>query len=135
MTIGVVIATHGLSSVELLKSAEMILGKQENVETVTFNKDEGLEELQKKYSESLAKLSDNEDILILVDILGGSPFNVGIQQDYEVITGVNIPILLELFINRKTMELDELINHLINSGKESIIRLSQLEIIKDDEEF
>lgn len=136
MSIGVIIATHGLSSVELLKSTEMIVGKQKNVETVTFKEGEGLEELTNHYEKALIKLSHMDDILILVDLLGGSPFNVAANQNYEVITGVNIPMLLELFLNRETVEINTLLNKLVISTKESINRLSDIiDASKEDEDF
>lgn len=135
MSLGVIIATHGLSSIELLKSAEMITGKQTNVETVTFTEGEGLEELKESYSEALSKLSGNTNILILVDIWGGTPFNVAIEQNHEVITGVNIPMLIELFMNRDNVEMDMLVDGLLDTTKDSIKKLSQIEAEFEDEEF
>lgn len=136
METGVIIATHGFSSVELLKSAEMIVGIQKNVETITFEEGQGLEELHNSYQESLKKLSGCQSILILVDILGGSPFNVGALQKHPLIAGVNIPMLLELFMKRDTVSLDQLVNDTILAGKESIVRYTMdEEIVEYDEEF
>jgi len=136
METGVIIATHGFSSVELLKSAEMIVGIQKNVETITFEEGQGLEELHNSYQESLKKLSGCQSILILVDILGGSPFNVGALQKHPLIAGVNIPMLLELFMKRDTVSLDQLVKDTILSGEESIVRYTmEEEIVEHDEEF
>lgn|SRR5699024_1727121 len=136
METGVIIATHGFSSVELLKSAEMIVGIQKNVETITFEEGQGLEELHNSYQESLKKLSGCQSILILVDILGGSPFNVGALQKHPLIAGVNIPMLLELFMKRDTVSLDQLVKDTILAGKESIVRYTmEEEIVECDEEF
>lgn len=136
METGVIIATHGFSSVELLKSAEMIVGIQKNVETITFEEGQGLEELHNSYQESLKKLSGCQSILILVDILGGSPFNVGALQKHPLIAGVNIPMLLELFMKRDTVSLDQLVKDTILAGKESIVRYTmEEEIVEYDEEF
>lgn len=136
MSIGIVIATHGLSSVELLKSAEMIAGKQKDVETVTFEEGEGLEELANNYTCALKKLIHTDNIIILVDLLGGSPFNVAADQNCEVITGVNIPMLLELFVNRENIEADVLVNKLVLATKESINTLSNVvNVSAEDESF
>lgn len=136
MKTGVIIATHGHSSVELLKSAEMIVGTQENVETIIFEEGEGLEELSNSYQEALNSLSGCENILILVDILGGSPFNVGALQNHPLIAGVNIPMLLELFMKRESANLKQLIELAIQAGKESIVTYTKEEkSIEDDEEF
>ena len=135
METGVIIATHGFSSVELLKSAEMIVGIQENVETITFEEGQGLEELSKSYQESLKKLSGCQSILILVDLLGGSPFNVGALQNHPLIAGVNIPMLLELFMKRDTVSLNQLVEVVLQVGKESIVTYTKEEkIIEYDEE-
>lgn len=134
MSLGVIIATHGLSSVELLKSAEMIVGNQKNVETVTFNEGDGLDDLKESYSNALNKLKDSKDIVILVDIWGGSPFNVATELDCEVITGVNIPMLIELFMNKDNLELSKLVKVVLTAGHESIKSLSAVTNNLDDEE-
>lgn len=136
MSIGVIIATHGLSSVELLKSAEMIVGKQSNVETITFEEGEGLEDINKSYSNAIDNLEENTNILILVDIWGGTPFNIATEQNCEVITGVNIPMLIELFMNRDTQDKNELVDQLLESTKNSIKKLSEIETeLEEDEGF
>lgn len=135
MDTGVIIATHGYSSIELLKSAEMIVGSQENVETIAFEEGQGLEELNDSYQKSLNKLDNCKNILILVDILGGSPFNVGALLNHQIIAGVNIPMLLELFMKRNTEDLDKLIEFVLQAGKESIVTYTKEENVEVDEEF
>ena len=135
MDTGVIIATHGYSSIELLKSAEMIVGSQENVETIAFEEGQGLEELNDSYQKSLNKLDNCKNILILVDILGGSPFNIGALLNHQIIAGVNIPMLLELFMKRNTEDLDKLIEFVLQAGKESIVTYTKEENVEVDEEF
>lgn len=135
MSTGIIIATHGLSSIELLKSAELISGKQEKVETITFELGQGLECLEKQYKDAINNLSFNDDVLILVDMIGGSPFNIASKFDYEIISGVNIPILLEIFMNRETKNINQLIDQIVTTGKDSITRFSSIHERNDDEEF
>lgn len=134
MSKGVIISAHGLTSIELLKSAEMIVGNQTDVETVTFKEGEGIDDLKEKYNRAIQNLQNNDELIILADLWGGSPFNVAANLKVEVVTGVNIPMLIELFMNRDHMEMDELIKTIMNTSKESIMNHSELKIDSDIEE-
>jgi len=123
--IAIIIATHGKFSEELLKSSEMICGKQENTEYVTFIPGEGADDLVKKYENAIEKLDVKEGLLFMVDLFGGSPFNaasrIAITNDnIDIVTGVNLPMLLEVFVSRDFKSLDEVVTTAIDSGKESI---------------
>ncbi|EGF8359275.1 hypothetical protein IDG34_002637 [Escherichia coli] len=100
MTIAIVIGTHGWAAEQLLKTAEMLLGEQENVGWIDFVPGENAETLIEKYNAQLAKLDTTKGVLFLVDTWGGSPFNAASRivvdkEHYEVIAGVNIPMLVE----------------------------------------
>ena len=100
MTIAIVIGTHGWAAEQLLKTAEMLLGEQENVGWIDFVPGENAETLIEKYNAQLAKLDTRNGVLFLVDTWGGSPFNAASRivvdkEQYEVIAGVNIPMLVE----------------------------------------
>ena len=75
MTIAIVIGTHGWAAEQLLKTAEMLLGEQENVGWIDFVPGENAETLIEKYNAQLAKLDTSKGVLFLVDTWGGSPFN------------------------------------------------------------
>lgn len=75
MTIAIVIGTHGWAAEQLLKTAEMLLGEQENVGWIDFVPGENAETLIEKYNAQLAKLDTTKGVLFLVDTWGGSPFN------------------------------------------------------------
>ncbi len=105
MSIAVIIGTHGVAAEQLLKTSEMILGEQENVAYIDFIPGENTETLMEKYNNSLKKLNTNSGVLFLVDTWGGSPFNAASrmsvdQANYEVVAGVNIPMLIETFMAR-----------------------------------
>ena len=105
MTIAIVIGTHGWAAEQLLKTAEMLLGEQENVGWIDFVPGENAETLIEKYNAQLAKLDTSKGVLFLVDTWGGSPFNAASRivvdkEHYEVIAGVNIPMLVETFMAR-----------------------------------
>lgn len=105
MTIAIVIATHGWAAEQLLKTTEMLLGQQENTGWIDFVPGENAENLIEKYQHCLAGLETGDGVLLLVDTWGGSPFNaasriVTDKPDYQLVTGVNVPMLAEVFMAR-----------------------------------
>ena len=123
--ISVIIGTHGRFSEEILKSAEMIFGVQENVGIVTFKPGEGLDNLLEKYDELISELDCTDGVLFMVDLFGGSPFNaasiIAMKNDnMEIVTGVNLPMILETLGSRDFSSLSELLVIAENSGKEAI---------------
>lgn len=123
--IAVIIGTHGMFSEEILKSAEMIFGEQENVGSVTFKPGEGVENLMEKYNELINDLDCTDGILFMVDLFGGSPFNAASilamkNENVEIVTGVNLPMILEVLGSRDFSTLPELLTIAENSGKDAV---------------
>ena len=128
--ISVIIGTHGMFSEEILKSAEMIFGNQENVGTVTFKPGEGVDNLVEKYNKLINELDCTDGVLFMVDLFGGSPFNaasiIAMKHDnMEIVAGVNLPMILETLGSRDFSTLPELLAIAENSGKEAIRVLSK----------
>ncbi|EGT4252863.1 PTS mannose transporter subunit IIAB [Citrobacter amalonaticus] len=126
MTIAIVIGTHGWAAEQLLKTAEMLLGEQENVGWIDFVPGENAETLIEKYNAQLAKLDTSKGVLFLVDTWGGSPFNAASRivvdkEQYEVIAGVNIPMLVETLMARDdNPSFDELVALAVETGREGV---------------
>ncbi|MCS2159463.1 PTS mannose transporter subunit IIAB [Scandinavium sp. H11S7] len=126
MTIAIVIGTHGWAAEQLLKTAEMLLGEQENVGWIDFVPGENAETLIEKYNAQLAKLDTSKGVLFLVDTWGGSPFNAASRivvdkEHYEVIAGVNVPMLVETFMGRDdNPSFDELVAVAVETGREGV---------------
>lgn len=123
--IALIISTHGNFSEELVKSSEMIFGSQSNVGVVTFKPGEGTENLVDKYNKLITELDCTDGILFMVDLFGGSPFNAASilalkNNNMEIVTGVNLPMLLEVFGSRDFSSLSELVAIAQSAGKESI---------------
>jgi PTS system mannose-specific IIA component len=123
--IAIILATHGKFSKELLKSSEMIFGKQENIECVTFETGESADDLVKKYENEIEKLDMKSGLIFMVDLFGGSPFNaasrVAINNDnIDIVSGVNLPMLLEVFTARDDKPLDEVVKIAVESGRYAI---------------
>jgi PTS system mannose-specific IIB component len=126
VTIAIVIGTHGWAAEQLLKTAEMLLGEQENVGWIDFVPGENAETLIEKYNAQLAKLSTDKGVLFLVDTWGGSPFNAASRivvdkEHYEVVAGVNIPMLVETLMARDdNPSFDELVALAVETGREGV---------------
>ena len=106
--VGIIIASHGEFAAGIKQSGSMIFGEQEKVESVVFMPSEGPEDLQRKLQEAIAKV-DSEEILFLVDLWGGSPFNQANKLFEEapekraIVAGLNLPMLIEAYASRFTM--------------------------------
>ena len=127
--IGIVVVSHGLLSEQLIGAASLILGEAKDVKAVTFMARESLEDLRKKTSEAASEFTE-DGCLILTDIMGGSATNVSIEimksrNDVYVVTGVNLPMLLEAINSREGNSLKDLANQVSNSGTRSIINLKE----------
>lgn len=130
MSISIIISTHGTAAEQLLRTAEMLLGEQHNVGYIDFVPGENAETLIEKYQECLAKLDNEDGVLFLVDTWGGSPFNAASRMaadkpNHEVITGVNIPMLVETFMARDdNPSFDELVHIALETGREGVRALN-----------
>ena len=123
--IAIVLGTHGKFSQEILKSTEMILGEQENVVSITFLPGEGTDVLMKKYEDVMKFLKCEDGVLFMVDLFGGNPFNaasriVAKKENTDIVTGINIPMLLGVFSAREDSTVDELARIAISSGHTGI---------------
>ena len=103
--IQLVVACHGRFAEELVNSAAMVFGEAEGVHAVTFMPGEGPEDLIRKYEAIMAEAGISDDVLFLVDLFGGSPYNAAIRvaaptARADVLSGVNLPMLLELLDSR-----------------------------------
>jgi len=128
--IAILLGTHGKFSEEILKSAEMILGKQKNIATITFLPGEDADDLKRKYVDTLKTLQCEDGMLVLVDLFGGSPFNVANRMIYnkknmDIITGINIPMLLEVILAREKSNVYELAQIAISTGQLGIKSLKE----------
>jgi PTS system mannose-specific IIA component len=124
--IGIVIVTHGQLGNALIEAAEFILGNRpEAIESISIDLNENAEKLRDKIARGIKKVQDQEGILILTDMFGGTPSNLSYsfleEGHIEVLSGVNLPVLIQAASLRgKEMNLEELAAKLEIFGKKSI---------------
>lgn len=97
----VLIITHGMFGAELQKSAEMIMGEQENVDSMGLVPGQSVDDLREKAFATLAKNeAEGAHTIIMCDLMGGSPSNVAMaclgQADCELLVGLSMPMLIEV---------------------------------------
>jgi PTS system mannose-specific IIA component len=123
--IGIVIVTHKHLGDALIDAAEFILGNRpEAMIPVSINLNENADKLRGKIAEGIKKVNKKKGVLILTDMFGGTPSNLSYsfleEGRVEVISGVNLPILIKAANTRKEMELSKLAECLEAYGKKSI---------------
>ncbi len=123
--IGIIIISHGILADGLLESSKMLCGESAGVISVKLEPTDSPDMFHEKLESAIKKVDEGEGILILADILGGTPANQGVllqghRDDIEVITGVNMPLLIEAITMREQLPLPLLLEHLLNTGKKSI---------------
>ncbi len=122
--IGVVLVSHGQLATELLRAAEIIVGKIENTVAVDIDPATSMEEIHKTVEGAIRTVDAGNGVLLLTDMFGGTPSNISLAflgtHRVEVLTGVNLPMMVKLPMARMTMPLAELARHLQEYGQKNI---------------
>ena len=129
----ILIVTHGPLGEALIETADLILGKTNHTTAFGLYHGDNIELLQKRIEEFVQAQDDGDGILMLTDLLGGSPCNkiaLAIKalentNKVECVVGVNLPILLEAISMQNAMTLKELVQHCKTQGANSILSLRE----------
>ncbi|MGY3777838.1 PTS sugar transporter subunit IIA [Isobaculum melis] len=132
-----IVMSHGLMAQETLKSAQMIVGEIDGAVAISMLEADGLEVTTDKLRVALEKIG-TEDVVILVDLLGGTPSNVAVkaffeQKNIEVVTGLNLSLVIEYAVSPLTSAL-EMAEYLATVGKDSIQKVERLSNDFDEED-
>jgi PTS system mannose-specific IIA component len=128
--VGIIVVSHGSMAEGMLDAARMIVGEMEGIVTVSLHEEDAVENLMERISSAIGEVDSGDGVLILVDVFGASPFNASsrltmVRDKIEVISGVNLPMLLELAIQHADEGLDTLVQTALDVGATSIRTLSQ----------
>lgn len=129
--IGIVVVTHSSLGYEFIKAAEMIVGPSDQLQAVSIDRSIAVETVQHHLQEVLAEVGrDGDGVLILTDMFGGTPTNISAEflqeEKVEIITGVNLPMLLKGIGARDTHSVVELAILLKKYGQKAIMRPSEM---------
>ncbi|MBF0014828.1 PTS mannose transporter subunit IIAB [Enterococcus casseliflavus] len=125
--VGIILASHGEFANGILQSGSMIFGEQENVKAVTLMPSEGPDDIKVKMQEAIATFDDQEEVLFLVDLWGGTPFNQAnsLFEDHKdkwaIVAGMNLPMVIEAYASRFSMNTaHEIAAHIVETAKEGV---------------
>jgi len=128
--IGVLVITHGNLGSELIKAAELIKGRFEGVQHVSVNASRGMEDVKKDITTAIKKVDSGSGVLILTDLFGGTPSNISLSflksGKIEVVTGVNLPMLLKVYDLKGEKNLGEFASLTRDYGKKNIYLASEV---------
>jgi len=128
--IGGVIVSHGKLASELLAAAEMIVGEVTHIMAVSIDWNVDVDAAQAEVEKAIAKVSAGRGVVLLTDMFGGSPTNISsmflLDKKVEVITGVNLPMVIKLAAQGEGVTLDEIAHEVLKQGREGIYLASDL---------
>jgi PTS system mannose-specific IIA component len=122
--IGVVVVTHGQLATELVNAAEMIVGDLPQFTAVSIGWHDEVNDAREDIAKAIERVRGPEGVLLLTDMFGGTPSNLGmtfLEKDrLEVITGVNLPMLIKLAGSRQSADLLALAKEMRQHGRDAI---------------
>ena len=128
--IGGIIVSHGKLGEELLNALTIILGEAPNIEAISIGWYDDVEDSKKKINQSLKRVDQKIRVVIFTDMFGGTPSNLSFsfQKDdrVEIITGVNLPMLIKFVSLQRSNNLKEVARKVIEQGKKNIHLASAL---------
>lgn len=128
--IGVVVVTHGQLATELVNSTETIVGDLPRFAAVSIGWHEDTHEARAELEQAIGRVEQGQGVLILTDMFGGTPSNLAMTflagSNVEVITGVNLPMLIKLASLVETSDLLTAARELRDSGRNAIWVASDL---------
>ena len=128
--VGVLIVSHGGFAEALISSLQLLVGKQQKIRGVSIWPKDQEKEIKDRIRQEIVKVNDGDGVVILTDVLGGTATNLSLSflenEKIELVTWVNMPMLLTLSSYRKGRSLREIGKLVKKSGRRSIILAKQL---------
>jgi len=128
--VGAVIIAHSLIGQELITTAEYLVGKIKGIAAVSIDFKTNAFESRKVISKAVTQVDQGDGVILLTDLFGGSPSNIAFSflnnEKTDVITGVNLPMILTYWSKRESMGLMELVKAVQLSGTRGIFRAKDL---------
>ncbi len=128
--VGLVIVCHGNMGSELIAVAEMIVGKLEGVEAVSIGHTGDVDGYREDVGAAIGRVGGAGGVLVLTDMFGGTPSNLSLafldENKVEVVTGVNLPMIIKYANHRKDKDIRELAALVQEGGVKSIIVASEM---------
>ena len=128
--VGLLIICHCDLGREFIKAAELIVGKLEAADAIAITQTTESNEILQAISDKIKALDDGQGVLVLTDMFGGTPSNLSLsfleEEMVEVLTGVNLPMVMAVGKDRDRLSLSELGERAEQAGKRSIALAGKL---------
>jgi len=128
--IGGVIVSHGKLAEEILNALTIIIGEAVNIEAISIGWYDDVEESKKKINQSLKTVDQKNGVVIFTDMFGGTASNLSFSflknDQVEIITGVNLPMLIKFVSLQRSNNLKEVVKRVVEQGKKNIHLASAL---------
>ncbi len=122
--IGLVLVTHGQLAAEFRHAVEHVVGPQDNFETVAIGADDDMEQRRRDIVDAVARVDTGSGVIVLTDMFGGTPTNIASMflddGNVEVVTGVNLPMIIKLFNQTPSGSLIETARRVCDLGRQGI---------------
>jgi PTS system mannose-specific IIA component len=126
--IGALVVTHGHLAQELVAAAEMIVGEISHIQAVSIGWHDDVNDARKDIERRIAEVESGSGVLILTDMFGGTPSNIAFAflapGKVEVITGVNLPMIVKIATQGDGATLESLAKTVYEKGRSSIAMAS-----------
>lgn len=128
--IGGIIVSHGQVANELVAAAETVVGDLHHLTAVSIGWHDDVEVAKQEIEDAIKRVSEGHGVLILTDMFGGTPTNIAAMflkpEEVEIVTGVNLPMVIKLATASKELTLRELAKEIELQGKDAICRAGVL---------
>lgn len=125
--VGILLASHGGFAPGILQSVTMVFGEQPNIQAVALLPSMGPDDLRAQMEEAITKFDDPDNVLIMVDLWGGTPFNqanniiAGHEDKWAIVAGLNLPMLIDAVASCMSSDsAQEIASSILAAGKEGV---------------
>ena len=128
--VGALVVTHGQLGQELVSAAQAIVGEVSHMAAVSIGWNDDVEESKKKIEQGVSEVDQGKGVIVLTDMFGGTPSNLSLpllkRNELEIITGVNLPMVIKLANQSGADSLSELVSKVKKQGQSHISIASEL---------
>lgn len=130
--VGIIVMTHGSLSQGIVDACELICGPSQQVETLSLRREDNVDDLARNFRDALGRMDAGEGVLVLCDLMGGSPCNVASMalretKSFQLVSGVNLPMMLEAIMTREQgVSVEELAASCRSAAAEGVKHINEL---------
>lgn len=129
---GIIVTGHGHFAGGIMSAVRLVAGDPQQIREVNFEPEEGITELKRRMIQAISQL-ESENVLLMADIMGGSPFNVasqllveGVGKNLKVVTGTNLAAVLQAVFLRGSVSFEELAAEVVQAGKDGLVDVTAM---------